>query len=122
MRQYAPPAPRPALPHRYPYRPRPPAKTPLGGRLWRKAREWRQRYLVAEIGGTATALAVVVLAYGWTHSLATAALAASLGETVGFYAVILRRTVPALYRRHRGHGGLRRLRLTGRAAAVEAFD
>jgi hypothetical protein len=60
--------------------------------------------------------------YAWTHSLAAAAIAASIGETVGFYAVILRRTLPPLYRRHHGHRGVRRLWLTGSSAAAEAVD
>jgi len=69
-----------------------------------------------------TAILAAMSTYAGTHSLAAAALAASVGETVGFYAVILRATVPPLYRQHRGHGGVRRLWLTGRSAAAEAVD
>jgi hypothetical protein len=90
--------------------------------VWRKVREWQQRYLLAELAGTATATAALLLAYAGTRSLGTAAVLASLGETVGFYAVILRQTLPALYRRHRRHGGVHRLWLTGRAAVAEASD
>jgi len=90
--------------------------------VWRKLREWQRRYLAAEIVGTLTAILVAMSTFAGTHSLAAAALAASVGETVGFYVVILRATVPPLYRQHRGHGGVHRLWLTGRSAAAEAVD
>jgi hypothetical protein len=92
------------------------------GQVWRKLQEWQRRYLAAEIVGTVTAVLAATTTFAWTHSLAATAIAASIGETVGFYAVILCKTVPPLYRRHCTHRGVRRLWLTGRSAAAEAVD
>ena len=45
----------------------------------------------------AAAVAAAVTVHALTGSVAPAALAGSVAETVGYYAVILRRTVPRLY-------------------------
>lgn len=100
-------------------RPRRPMTALLGvGR--EKAREWRRRYLLAEIVGTLAAVAAAVTAHALTGSLAPAALAGSVAETVGYYGVILRRTIPRLYRETTGAG--RRLLRTGRGLLAEMSD
>jgi hypothetical protein len=102
----------------------PPARRrPITGRLevgLTKAREWRRRYLLAEIVGTLAAVAAAVTVHALTGSLATAALAGSVAETVGYYAVILRRTIPRLYGETTGAG--RRLLRTGRGLLAEMSD
>lgn len=51
-----------------------------------RARGWVHRYLAAELVGLATAIATaVVVAFWFDSQLAVVAVAASLGETVGFY-------------------------------------
>ena len=87
-----------------------------------KLREWGRRYLLAEIVGTLCALLAAVGVYAGTRSLASAALAASLAETAGFYGTILRQTLPPLYRLHAGLSNGRRLWLTGRRGIAEASD
>lgn len=91
----------------------------LGSGL-QKAREWRRRYLLAEIVGTLAAVAAALSAHALTGSLAPAALAGSVAETVGYYGVILRRTIPRLYRETAGAG--RRLLRTGRGLLAEMSD
>ena len=81
--------------------------------------DWRSRYLLAEVLGTLAAVAGGVAAYTATGSLATAALAASLAETVGFYLGIAIRLAPGVLRRHRQH---RRLTRTLGHAVAEASD
>jgi hypothetical protein len=84
-----------------------------------KVREWRRRYLLAEIVGTLAAVAAAVTAHALTGSVAPAALAGSVAETVGYYAVILRRTIPRLYGETTGAGRLLR---TGRGLLTEMSD
>jgi hypothetical protein len=57
-----------------------------------------------------------------TGSLAPAALAGSAAESFGYYGVILRRTLPALYLAHAGAGPARRLLRTGRSLLAEMSD
>lgn len=106
--------------------PRAPARTTrchrLRGRLRGRLRDWRRRYLLAEVAGTVAALAAGLSVYAGTGSLATAAMAASLAETAGYYAGILRRTWPDLLRRHAGVRGPRRVLRTARSALAEAGD
>lgn len=49
---------------------------------------WVRRYLPAEILGTAVMLGAGLAASAWTGAPAAIALAALVGETVGFYAVL----------------------------------
>ena len=93
-----------------------------GGRVATKLQEWGRRYALAEIVGTVSALAAALGVYAGTRSLAPAALAASVAETAGFYAVILRQTLPPLYRLHAGLTHGRRLWLTCRRGVAEASD
>ena len=92
------------------------------GRAGPKLREWRRRYLLAEVVGTLCALLAALGVYAETRSLASAAFAASLAETVGFYGPVLGQTLPPLYRLHAGLGGVRRVWLTCRRGLAEASD
>jgi len=75
----------------------------------RRAWGWVLRYLPLEVLGTITALVAASVAYGLTGSLVVAAIAGTVGENVGYYALVVARTV-------RGHARSRRVtRLTGRA-------
>jgi len=85
-------------------------------------RDWARRYLLAEGVGTLVALAAALLVHGATGSLATAALAASVAESVAYYAVVLRRLVPTLWRRHEGLPPGRRLLRTARDSVAEGSD
>lgn len=82
-----------------------------------RARGWVRRYLVAELTGLAVAIVTaVVVAYWSQFHMAAVAIAASLGETVGFYLGFL----ISQYRRGEIVGPLRqRIALTFSAAAVE---
>jgi len=87
-----------------------------------KLREWGRRYVLAEVLGTLCALAAALGVYAATGSLAPAAFAASLAETVGYYATVLGQTLPPIYRLHAGLGGVRRVWLTCRCGVAEASD
>lgn len=51
-----------------------------------RVREWIRRYLAAELTGIAGAAGAALIALAWwPQQLALVAVAASLGETVGFY-------------------------------------
>lgn len=52
----------------------------------RKLAEWVRRYLPCEIAGTVGELGAAALLWGLTESFAAAAVAASVGASVGFYA------------------------------------
>ena len=103
-------------------RTRPPAVARLLVTAREKLREWGRRYLLAEIVGTLTALAAALTVHELTGSLARAALAGSVAETVAYYGVILRRTVPRLYAAQAGTGPVRRLLRTGRSLLAEVSD
>ncbi|MET1017664.1 MAG: hypothetical protein ABWX76_12635 [Leifsonia flava] len=62
-------------------------------RTRRSAQVWLARYLVPEILGTAAALLAAWSVYEATRSLAASAVAGTLAETIGYYAVIVARTV-----------------------------
>jgi hypothetical protein len=87
-----------------------------------KLREWGRRYLLAEIAGTLTALAAALTVHALNGSLAPAALAGSVAETVAYYGVILRRTVPQLYATSAGGSRGGRLLRTGRSLLAEVSD
>jgi hypothetical protein len=90
----------------------------VGGTL----REWGRRYLLAEIVGTLTALTAALTVQALSGSLAAAALTGSVAETVAYYGVILRRTVPRLVATHAGTGGIRPLLRTGRSLLAELSE
>jgi hypothetical protein len=87
-----------------------------------KLREWSSRYLLAEVAGTLCAVAAVLAVHAATGSMATAALAASIAESVAFYAVVLRRLLPGLWRAERGGSLPGRVGRTARATVTEASD
>jgi hypothetical protein len=87
-----------------------------------KLRDWGRRYLLAEIAGTVAALTAALTVHTLTGSLAPAALAGSAAESIAYYAVVLRRMLPVLYRRHAGAGRLRRAARTARDLATEVSD
>lgn len=73
-----------------------------------RAWSWVGRYLPLEVLGTITALVAASVAYRVSGSLVVAAIAGTLGENVGYYALVVVRAV-------RGHAGSRRVqRLPGR--------
>ena len=77
-----------------------------------KLLEWGRRYLPAEIIGTCTALAGAFGAHAIRHSLADAAIAGSIAETLGFYSYFVVRDGAAYYRRHRHHSPFKRVVFT----------
>lgn len=85
-------------------------------------REWGRRYLLAEGIGTLCAITAALLVLSATGSLATAAVAASIAESAAYYAVVLRRMLPLIWRRHRGAALPRRLLRTVRDTIGEASD
>ena len=84
-----------------------------GSGVWRKLREWFGRYLPAEILGTVTALAAAWMVHAVSGSLITAAIAGTIGESLGFYGCLAVREVRYYDALHRDHGRLRRQWLTG---------
>ena len=82
-------------------------------RVWRKLREWFERYLPAELLGTLTALAAAWTVHAVSGSLISAAIAGTIGESLGFYGCLAVREVRYYDALHRDHGRLRRQWLTG---------
>jgi hypothetical protein len=86
-------------------------KVPWGIR--RKLREWFGRYLPAEILGTLTALAAAWTVHAASDSLISAAVAGTIGESLGFYGCMAVREAFRNDARQCHHGRGRRLWLTG---------
>lgn len=63
----------------------------------RKLAEWVRRYLPCEIAGTVGELGAAALLWGLTESFAAAAVAASVGASVGFYATAFGSAVRVSY-------------------------
>src|SRR4051812_7420902 len=82
-----------------------------------------KRYALAEIMGTITAVCAAGAVYQGTGSLAKAAVAGSMGEAIGYYAVATLRELKHYYRTHHKHPHIRRIMLTAghstRGLAVE---
>jgi hypothetical protein len=79
----------------------------------RKLREWVGRYLPAEILGTVTALGAAWTVHAASDSLISAAIAATIGESLGYYGCMVVRQVRYYDTRHRHHGRTKRRWLTG---------
>jgi hypothetical protein len=79
----------------------------------RKLREWVGRYLPAEVLGTVTALAAAWTVHAVSGSLISAAVAGTIGESLGYYGCMVVREVRSCDTRHRDLGTLRRRWLTG---------
>jgi len=75
-----------------------------------KIREWVGRYYPAEIIGTLSALAGAFTVQHYSHSLAAAAIAGSITETIGFYSYFAWREGSRYYAQHHAHP--RRLLIT----------
>jgi hypothetical protein len=71
-----------------------------GGKRGNKLREWVRRYLPCEIAGTVGELGGAAVAYLATGSLAAAAITATIGASVGYYAAAY---ISALRWSYRGH-------------------
>jgi hypothetical protein len=65
-----------------------------------KLREWVRRYLPCEIAGTVGELGGAAIAYFVTGSLAAAAITATIGASVGYYATAYISAVRWTYRDH----------------------
>jgi len=73
----------------------------------RGLREWAERYLPAEIAGTIAALAAAWTVRAASGSLVSAAVAATLGESLGYYGCMAVRVAfryDACHRHHRAPG------------------
>ena len=79
----------------------------------RKLREWFGGDLPAELLGTLTALAAAWTVHAVSGSLISAAIAGTIGESLGFYGCLAVREVRYYDALHRDHGRLRRRWLTG---------
>jgi hypothetical protein len=79
----------------------------------RKLEEWTRRYLPAEILGSFTALTVAWTVHGVSNSLIAAAIAGSIGESLGYYLYIGIRDLRHYDARHRHHASPKRLWRTG---------
>jgi hypothetical protein len=79
----------------------------------RKLREWVWRYLPAEVVGTVTALAAALTVHAASGSLVSAAVAGTVGESLGYYGCMAVREALVHDTRHRHHGRMKRLWLTG---------
>jgi hypothetical protein len=66
----------------------------------KKIVEWVRRYLPCEIAGTAGELGGAGIAYLLTGSLAAAAVVATIGASVGYYAAAYGAAVRTTYRAH----------------------
>ncbi|MFS0896396.1 hypothetical protein [Mycolicibacterium litorale] len=88
----------------------------------RKLTEWTRRYLPCEIAGTASEFLCAAAAYGLTGSLAMAALAGTIGSSVGYYATAYVAALRWSYRGRQGNWPMRVLvanALAVRSVAVE---
>ena len=88
-----------------------------------KLREWIRRYLPCEIAGTVGELGGAAVAYGATGSLAAAAIAATVGASVGYYAAAYIDALRSTYRQHHDHPWIVRVALANflslRSVAIE---
>ena len=81
-----------------------------GGPTRAKLREWIRRYLPCEIAGTVGELGGAAIAYLATGSLAAAAITATIGASVGYYATAYVSALRWSYReRQDGHWATRAL-------------
>jgi hypothetical protein len=77
--------------------------------IGRKLMEWIRRYLPCEIAGTVGELGGAAIAYEITGSLAAAAVVATIGASVGYYAAAYVTAVRIAYRAHQSSHTLRRV-------------
>lgn len=90
---------------------------------WSKFKEWVRRYLPCEIAGTAAEFGAAALVYVHTGSLAMAAVAATVGASIGYYAAAYISALRWTYRDQAHRQGARRVAVANllalRSVAVE---
>ena len=69
-----------------------------------QGREWSKRYLPAEVVGSFTALTAAWAVYAISGSLVAAAIAGSIGESLGYYGCVAFRDLRRYNAQHRHHG------------------
>jgi hypothetical protein len=79
-----------------------------------RLKEWMRRYLPAELVGTVAALLAAWVTHAVSGSLAAAAIAGSVGESLGYYGLIARRDLRHYDACHRHLAWPSRLWRTGR--------
>jgi len=88
-----------------------------------KLREWARRYLPCEIAGTTCEMGGAAIAYAATGSVAAAAVVATVGASVGYYAAAYWTAVRTAYRAQPSSSRLRRgLVANGRALRSIAIE
>ncbi|WP_024448417.1 hypothetical protein [Mycolicibacterium iranicum] len=90
---------------------------------WWKVKEWVRRYLPCEIAGTAAEFGAAALTYLATGSLALAAVAATVGASIGYYAAAYISALRWSFRDQAHRQGARRVAVSSllalRSVAVE---
>jgi hypothetical protein len=75
-------------------------------RAQRKLREWVARYLPAELAGAVAALCAAGAQHAVSGSVASAAIAGTLGEGLGYYGIMVAREARHQHRRRPGRAWL----------------
>ncbi|MGE2717546.1 hypothetical protein ACQI4L_26085 [Mycolicibacterium litorale] len=88
----------------------------------RKAAEWMRRYLPSEVAGTVAELGCAAVAYAWTGSFVVAAVAGTIGSSVGYYATAYGAALRWFYRGRRGSWPVRVLVANGLALRSVAIE
>lgn len=83
-----------------------------------KTREWLNRYIPAEILGTAIALIAAWAVYGHTHSYIAAAASGWVGEGLGFYGYFVTTELLLNARKYRQYSLVKRFRLAVTTAST----
>ncbi len=82
----------------------------------KKSLEWVRRYLPCEIAGTVGELGGAAIAYEITGSLAAAAVVATIGASVGYYAAAYLAAIRIAYRAHQSLPTVRRVLISNALA------
>ncbi|HEX6674087.1 MAG TPA: hypothetical protein VF486_03550 [Actinomycetes bacterium] len=91
--------------------------TGLDGGCRGRLREWVRRYLPAEVAGTLAALAAAWWVHAASGSLVSAAVAGTVGESLGYYGCMAARVALRYDACHRHHRAPKRHWLTGTRTA-----
>lgn len=83
-----------------------------------KKREWLERYVPAEILGTASALTAALIVYSHTHSYAAAAASGWVGEGIIFYGYFISTELLINHKRYSQHRFIKRISLAIKAAST----
>ncbi|MCV7414920.1 hypothetical protein [Mycolicibacterium litorale] len=87
-----------------------------------KAIVWARRYVPCEVAGTTVEFGGAALAYLWTGSFVVAALAGTIGASVGYYATAYTAALRWSYRSRRGSLPMRVLVANGLALRSVAIE